>query len=354
MANENNEANVQARVFGGFQRTPVPDGDQWKNIAIMDVTGTFGTDGAGEEALVVREIIASARKDGVTELRVRVNCFGGLVWEAMPIYDALKAAVESGMKVVAEVHGMAASSASLILMAASEVLITPSSQIMVHEPRVKQVGGTAGDLRVQAEKLGQVWKRMCEIYAERTGKTVEQIEADHTGRDVYYSAEQAVAYGLADRIATADDVLPPVQGRPYAAVEDQLVAEDEKAAMEAERASLKAELDALKAENDALKAAKSALEAEKTALEAEKESLASAASEEAVQKRVIAELSGMGVPVATLPASSSSVGLGAVPSQEKLKAWVEARDVDALLTYAATSPAAEAAVRGALGDSFTL
>jgi len=80
----------------------------------------------------------------------------------------------------------------------------PNSRIMIHQPW-GGVQGTAADIRIQAEEILRMKKKINEILAKHTGRPIEQIEKD-TDRDYYMSAEEAKEYGIIDQILVKREI----------------------------------------------------------------------------------------------------------------------------------------------------
>jgi len=98
--------------------------------------------------------------------------------------------------------GMAASAAAVILAAGTGTRsATPNARILLHQPH-GATSGAARDIEIQAREIAYLRRRLEEILAERTGQPVEKIRED-TDRDYWLTAEQALAYGLIDEIATS-------------------------------------------------------------------------------------------------------------------------------------------------------
>ena len=96
--------------------------------------------------------------------------------------------------------GMAASMGAFLLAAGTKGkrIALPNSEIMIHQP----LGGMQGqvtDIQIHAQRLGEIKKKLNEILAERTGKSYEEISRD-TERDNFLTAQQALDYGLIDRV----------------------------------------------------------------------------------------------------------------------------------------------------------
>lgn len=154
---------------------------------------------AGMAERVIMELmwLQEASENPVT---IYINSPGGEVNSGLAIYDALQ-----DMKVpVNEVcTGLAASMASLLLAGGQKGrrFILPHSKVMIHEPYLSGgVGGSAGSVQNTAEEMLRTQKTFHEIMARHTGRTPEEIAAasDH---DHFMSAEEAIEFGICDRIA---------------------------------------------------------------------------------------------------------------------------------------------------------
>ena len=102
--------------------------------------------------------------------------------------------------------GLAASMGQFLLTAgaAGKRYATPNTRIMMHQP-LGGIGGTASDIKIQAEQMIYIKKRMAQLIAEHSGKTLEQIEED-SDRDRWFTSEEARDYGLIDHVySTAAD-----------------------------------------------------------------------------------------------------------------------------------------------------
>ena len=104
--------------------------------------------------------------------------------------------------------GMAASMGQFLLTAGTigKRYATPNARILMHQP-LGGIGGTASDIRTQAELILDMKKRLAEITAERTGKSLETILKDND-RDNWFNAEEGLEYGFFDHIATTAGKLP--------------------------------------------------------------------------------------------------------------------------------------------------
>ena len=104
--------------------------------------------------------------------------------------------------------GLAASMGQFLLSAGApgKRYATPHARVMMHQPS-GGIGGTASDIKIQAEQMLYIKKQMAELIAEHTGQTVEQIEKD-SDRDRWFAAEEAKEYGFVDHVYTSAGQAP--------------------------------------------------------------------------------------------------------------------------------------------------
>ena len=126
-----------------------------------------------------------------------INSPGGSVTAGMGIYDTMNY-IKCDVSTICV--GMAASMGAFLLSsgAKGKRYCLPNSEVMIHQP-LGGAQGQASDIAIQAEHILKIKKRMNAILAENTGKSVKQIEKD-VDRDNYMSAQEALAYGLVDKI----------------------------------------------------------------------------------------------------------------------------------------------------------
>lgn len=133
------------------------------------------------------------------EIIFYVNSPGGSITAGMAIYDTMKL-VTSPITVV--VTGMAASMGSILLCGASKGrrLLYPHSRVLIHQPLISgRMIGPASDINIQAKEMEKLRKELNQILATSSGQPMERIDKD-TDRDFYLNAQEAIDYGLADRI----------------------------------------------------------------------------------------------------------------------------------------------------------
>jgi len=132
---------------------------------------------------------------------LHINSPGGLVFDAVAIYTALK---RHPAEVDVHIDGLAASAASFVAMAGDSVEIEKPAKMMIHDARGVVIGNSA-DMREMATLLDELSDTIADIYADRSGHPAKQWRAAMQ-KDTWYSAEQAVKAGLADRVAGTKDV----------------------------------------------------------------------------------------------------------------------------------------------------
>ncbi len=146
---------------------------------------------------VVAQLLYLEAKDSTKDIDVYINSPGGSVTAGLAIYDTMNF-IKCGVSTIC--IGMAASMAAFLLSSGEKGkrFALPSSEIMIHQP-LGGAQGQASDIKIQAEHILSLKKRLNEILAKNTGKPYEQIEID-TDRHNYLTAEEALSYGLIDRI----------------------------------------------------------------------------------------------------------------------------------------------------------
>ena len=136
-------------------------------------------------------------EDPHKDIYLYINSPGGSVDSGMAIFDTMQW-ISNDVATVA--MGLAASMGQFLLSAGtpSKRFALPHSRIMMHQPS-GGLGGTASDIRIQAEQSLHIKKTMAGLIAEHTGQTVEQIGID-SDRDRWFTAEQALEYGFIDHV----------------------------------------------------------------------------------------------------------------------------------------------------------
>ncbi len=148
-------------------------------------------------SLVVAQLLYLEAQDSEKDICLYINSPGGSVTAGMAIYDTMQY-IKPDVSTIC--MGMAASMGAFLLSsgAKGKRLALPNSEIMIHQP-LGGAKGQATDIKIQAEHILKIKKRLNEILAENTGKSVEVIERD-TERDNFMSAQEAMEYGLVDKV----------------------------------------------------------------------------------------------------------------------------------------------------------
>jgi ATP-dependent Clp protease protease subunit len=157
-------------------------------------------DGAIDErvsSVLTAQLLFLESQNAKKDITLYINSPGGLVTAGMAIYDTMQY-ISSEIQTV--VVGQACSMGSLLASAGTKGkrLMLPHSRHMIHQP-LGGASGQASDVEIRANELLRWKKQLTEIYVNNTGKTFETLTADME-RDQFMTPEEAVAYGLADKI----------------------------------------------------------------------------------------------------------------------------------------------------------
>jgi ATP-dependent Clp protease protease subunit len=153
---------------------------------------------------IAAKLLLLAAEDGKRDIYLYINSPGGSITAGMAIYDTMQFVPND---IVTVGIGMAASMGQLLLTAGTKGkrYITPNARVLLHQPH-GGFGGTASDIQTQAALINDMKKRLAEITASQTGKSVEQINTDGD-RDRWFTAQEALEYGFVDHIReSATDV----------------------------------------------------------------------------------------------------------------------------------------------------
>ena len=153
---------------------------------------------------ICAQMLLLAAEDPEKDIYLYINSPGGSVTAGMAIYDTMQFV---GNDVSTVATGLAASMGQFLLAAGAKGkrFALPHSRIMMHQPS-GGLGGSASDIKIQAEQMIFIKTQMADLIAVHTGQTVEQIEKD-SDRDRWFTAEQAKEYGFVDHVVrTANQV----------------------------------------------------------------------------------------------------------------------------------------------------
>jgi ATP-dependent Clp protease protease subunit len=183
-------------------RAPQPGGlgldDQVYNRLLRERIIFLGSEVRDENAnAICAQLLLLAAEDPDKDIYLYINSPGGSVTAGMAIYDTMQY-VRNDVATVA--MGLAASMGQFLLSAgaAGKRYALPHARIMMHQPS-GGIGGTASDIKIQAEQMLYIKRQMAELIAAHTGRPVEQITAD-SDRDRWFTADEALEYGLVDQV----------------------------------------------------------------------------------------------------------------------------------------------------------
>ncbi len=147
--------------------------------------------------LICAQMLLLAAEDPDRDIYLYINSPGGSISAGMAIYDTMQF-VKNDVATVA--MGLAASMGQFLLSsgAPGKRYSLPHARIMMHQPS-GGIGGTASDIKIQAEQMIYIKKQMARLIAEQTGQSIDQIEAD-SDRDRWFSADEAKEYGFIDHV----------------------------------------------------------------------------------------------------------------------------------------------------------
>jgi len=151
-------------------------------------------------SLVVAQMLFLEADDPDKDIHLYINSPGGSITAGMAIYDTMQY-IKPDVSTIC--IGMAASMGAFLLAAGAKGkrFALPNAEIMIHQP----LGGTRGqaeDIRIHAERILKMRDKINQILSERTGQPLDKIKVD-TDRDFFMEAEDAVKYGIIDKVITS-------------------------------------------------------------------------------------------------------------------------------------------------------
>lgn len=149
--------------------------------------------------VVVAQLLFLQMEDPEKDIHIYINSPGGVVTSGLAIYDTMKFV---SCDINTYVIGQAASMGALLLSAGTKGkrFALPHSRVMIHQPS-GGAQGQASDIQIQAREITKTKELLNRILAEATGKDIETISKD-TDRDNFMSPEEAVAYGIVDKVVS--------------------------------------------------------------------------------------------------------------------------------------------------------
>ena len=149
----------------------------------------------------VEKLLYLNMQDSKKDITFYISTPGGSISAGMAIYDTMKL-IKAPVNVV--VTGIAMSMGSILLSAAKKGrrFLFPHARVMIHQPLIMgQMSGTAVDIHIQAQEMERMREELNHILADASGQPYEKVCKD-TDRDFYMTAQEAIDYGLADKIVT--------------------------------------------------------------------------------------------------------------------------------------------------------
>lgn len=167
---------------------------------IIILTGEITTSVANS---IIAQLLFLAADDNTADIFMYINSPGGSITDGLAIFDTMNV-IQPKIQTIC--IGMCASMAAFLLAAGEKGyrFALPNSEVMIHQP----LGGASGqtsDVLIAAERLKMMKQKMNQMLAKLTGQKIKRIEID-TDRDYWFSAEEAISYGIVDAIITKKQI----------------------------------------------------------------------------------------------------------------------------------------------------
>ena len=156
--------------------------------------------------LIIAQLLFLEAEDPERDISIYVNSPGGSITAGLAILDTMKFVRPD---IVTICVGQAASMGAVLLAAGTKGkrLTLPNSRIMIHQPSMQGLAGQAADIDIYAKEILRMREILNQILADASGQTVERVARD-VDRDYIMSGEQAVTYGIVDRVITSRELMP--------------------------------------------------------------------------------------------------------------------------------------------------
>ena len=151
-------------------------------------------------SLVVAQLLYLEGQDPDKDIHLYINSPGGSISAGMAIHDTMKY-IKCDVSTIC--MGMAASMGAFLLASGTKGkrLALPNAEIMIHQPLMSGLQGQATDIKIHADHIIHLKNKLNGLLSEYTGQPLEMVQAD-TERDNYLTAQQALEYGLIDKVIT--------------------------------------------------------------------------------------------------------------------------------------------------------
>ena len=146
---------------------------------------------------VIAQLLFLTSEDEKKEIKLYINTPGGSVTDGLAIYETIQY-IKPDVSTIC--IGMAASMGALLLAAGAKGkrFALPNSQVLIHQV-MGGAEGPAADIKIKAEQILKIKDRLNQIFAKHTGQSIKKVEKD-TDRDYYMTADEAVNYGIIDKV----------------------------------------------------------------------------------------------------------------------------------------------------------
>ena len=194
---------VSSNTFYGYFNPYIVE-EHKLNVATMDVFSRLmmdriifvGTEIDNDVANIVQaQLLYLQSLDDKADISLYLNTPGGIVSAGLGIYDTMQL-IKPNVNTICT--GLAASMGSILLVAGKERSILPHAKVMIHQP-LGGVAGQASDILIEAEEIKKCRDELCNILAEHTRQPFDHVFQD-MDRDHWFTAQEAVDYGLVDKI----------------------------------------------------------------------------------------------------------------------------------------------------------
>ena len=194
---------VSSNTFYGYFNPYIVE-EHKLNVATMDVFSRLmmdriifvGTEIDNDVANIVQaQLLYLQSLDDKADISLYLNTPGGIVSAGLGIYDTMQL-IKPNVNTICT--GLAASMGSILLVAGKERSILPHAKVMIHQP-LGGVAGQASDILIEAEEIKKCRDELCNILAEHTKQPFDHVFQD-MDRDHWFTAQEAVDYGLVDKI----------------------------------------------------------------------------------------------------------------------------------------------------------
>lgn len=189
-----NEARIIKETSQGYSLISIQD--EMLSHREVELVGEVDSDSVNA---LIRQLRYLQRMDPEGPITLYIDSPGGSVDSGMALYDVMQA-VSCPIRTICV--GLAASMAALLFVSGSQRDMLPHSRVMIHDPLIRQTGGSALRLKAVSDDLMETRRIIAGVIAEHSGKSMDEI-LEKTANDSYFRAEEAVEFGLADNIITS-------------------------------------------------------------------------------------------------------------------------------------------------------